>query len=163
LGPGNDAVIQDESVNPVVVIELPPLRERKQDIPALVDYFLRRGSRTISLTSNALNVLCDYHWPGNVRELEHAVERAAVLARAGVIDASDIQLKSVARAASNWTDQIPLSAGWKANLAAAEKAMLSRALRVAGGNKSRAAEILGMHRRLLYDKLREFEMGDVPG
>jgi DNA-binding NtrC family response regulator len=141
------------------VIELPPLRERKQDIPALIEHFLRRGSRTILLTSEALNILCDYHWRGNVRELEHAVERAAVLARSGVIDAPEIQLKSVARTHSVWTDQIPLAAGWKANLASAEKAMLSRALRVAGGNKSKAAEILGMHRRLLYEKMREYELG----
>ncbi len=144
----------------VVVIELPPLRDRKQDIPVLVEHFLRRGARAISLTPDALSALCDYHWPGNVRELEHTVERAAVLARSGVIDASDIQWKSVARAATNWTDQMPLAAGWKGNLAAAEKAMISRALRVAGGNKSKAAEMLGMHRRLLYEKMREYGMSD---
>src|SRR5271169_2314996 len=69
----------------------------------------------------ALNLLCDYHWPGNVRELENTVERAAVLARSGVIDAQDIQLKPVSRSPGNWTDQIPLADGWKTNLAAAEK------------------------------------------
>jgi DNA-binding NtrC family response regulator len=144
----------------VVVIELPPLRERKQDIPALIEHFLRRASRSLSLTQDALNLLCDYHWPGNVRELEHTLERAAVLARAGVIDASDIQLRPVPRTYSDWTEQIPLAAGWRSNLAAAEKAMISRALRAAEGNKSKAAEILGMHRRLLYEKMREYELGD---
>ena len=144
----------------VVVIELPPLRDRKQDIPALVEHFLRRGSRAVSLTAPALNALCDYHWPGNVRELEHTVERAAVLAKSGAIDVSDIQLKSVARAGACWTEQIPLSAGWKANLAAAEKSMAVRALHAAGGNKSKAAEILGIHRRLLYEKMREYRLAE---
>jgi DNA-binding NtrC family response regulator len=145
----------------VVVIELAPLRERKQDIPALVEHFLRRGGREVSLTPAALSVLCDYHWPGNVRELENTVERAVVLSRGGVIDAPGIQLKPVARAQGNWTDQIVLAHGWKANLAAAEKAMITRALRMAGGNKSKAAEMLSMHRRLLYEKLREHGVSDA--
>jgi DNA-binding NtrC family response regulator len=140
----------------VVTIELPPLRERRQDIPALVEHFLRRRGRSVSMAPAALNVLCDYHWPGNVRELENTVERAAVLAKGGVIDAPDIQLKSVSRSTTDWTDQIPLAGGWKANLALAEKAMITRALRVAVGNKSRAAEILAVHRRLVYEKMREY-------
>jgi DNA-binding NtrC family response regulator len=144
----------------VVVIELPPLRDRRQDIPALVEHFLSRRSRSVSMTPSALNVLCDYHWPGNVRELENTIERAAVLAKNGVVDAPDIQLKSVSRSAPNWTDQIPLAEGWKANLAAAEKTMILRALRVASGNKSKAAEILTIHRRLLYEKMREYGMNE---
>ncbi len=146
----------------VVVIELPPLRERRQDIPPLVEHFLRRGGRSISMAPAGLNLLCDYHWPGNVRELENTVERAAVLARSGIVDAQDIQLKSISRDGGNWTDQIPLADGWKVNLAAAEKAMISRALRLANGNKSRAAEILDIHRRLLYEKLHEYGISDSP-
>jgi DNA-binding NtrC family response regulator len=145
----------------VVVIELPPLRDRRQDIPALVDHFLSRRSRSVSLTPAALNLLCDYHWPGNIRELENTIERAAVLAKNGVVDAADIQLKSVSRSVANWTDQIPLTEGWKANLAAAEKTMILRALRLAGGNKSKAAEILAIHRRLLYEKMREYGINDA--
>ena len=140
----------------VVVIELPPLRDRRQDIPSLVEHFLGRAGRNVSMAPAALNLLCDYHWPGNVRELENTVERAAVLARSGVIDEQDIQLKPVSRSAGNWTDQIPLADGWKTNLAAAEKTMLVRALRLAGGNKSKAAEILKIHRRLLYEKMHEY-------
>ena len=138
------------------MIELPPLRERKQDIPALVEYYLRRSGRALSITSGALNLLGDYHWSGKVRELEYAIERAAVLARSGVINAAEIQLRPAVRGSSDWTDQIPLDAGWRANLAAAERAMITRALRVAGGNRTKAAEILSMHRRLLYEKLREY-------
>jgi transcriptional regulator with PAS, ATPase and Fis domain len=145
----------------VVVIELPPLRERRQDIPALAEHFLQRGGRSVSMSPAALNLLCDYHWPGNVRELENAVERAAVLAKSGFVDAQDIQLRSVSRGEADWTDQIPLTRGWKTNLALAEKAMIMRALRMAAGNKSKAAEILGIHRRLVYEKMREYEISDA--
>ena len=144
----------------VVVIEVPPLRDRRQDIPSLVDHFLSRAGRRVSMAPAALNLLCDYHWPGNVRELENTVERAAVLARSGVIDAQDIQLKPVSRHEGNWTDQIPLADGWKTNLGAAEKTMVVRALRLAGGNKSKAAEILKIHRRLLYEKMHEHGVTD---
>jgi DNA-binding NtrC family response regulator len=142
------------------MIDLPALRERRQDIPALVQHFLGRGGRSISMSPAALSRLCDYHWPGNVRELENTVERAAVLARSGVIDGRDVQLKPVSRTMTNWTDQIPLADSWKTNLAAAEKAMISRALQVAGGNKSKVAEILAIHRRLVYEKMREYGMND---
>jgi two-component system, NtrC family, response regulator AtoC len=144
----------------VVVIELPPLRERRQDIPALVEHFLRRGGRNTSMSPAALNLLCDYHWPGNVRELENTVERAAVLAKSSMVDAEDIQLRSVSRTETAWTDEIPLAHGWKTNLAVAEKAMIVRALRMTAGNKSKAAEILSIHRRLVYEKMREYEINE---
>jgi transcriptional regulator with PAS, ATPase and Fis domain len=144
----------------VVVIELPPLRERRQDIPALVEHFLRRGGRSTSMSPAALNLLCDYHWPGNVRELENTVERAAVLAKSAIVDAQDIQLRSVSRTETDWTDHIPLVQGWKTNLALAEKAMIVRALRMTAGNKSKAAEILAIHRRLVYEKIREYEINE---
>jgi DNA-binding NtrC family response regulator len=144
----------------VVTIELPPLRDRRQDIPALVDYFLHRGGRSLSMTPTALNLLCDYHWPGNVRELENIVERSAVLSKSGIVDAADIQLKPVSRSIASWTEQMPLYEGWKANLAAAEKSMIERALRMSDGNKSKAAELLNIHRRLLYEKMREYSVAD---
>ena len=112
------------------------------------------------LTASALAALKTYPWPGNVRELENTVERAAVLAKSGFVDESDIQLKPVSRNESDWTDQIPLAHGWKRNLALAEKTMIVRALRMAAGNKSKAAEILAIHRRLVYDKMREYEINE---
>jgi DNA-binding NtrC family response regulator len=140
----------------VIAIEMPPLRDRRQDIPALVEHFLRRGERYFSITPGALNLLCDHDWPGNVRELENTIERAVVLARTGVIDESGIDLRPATRiAADDWEDRMPLQNGWKTNLARAEKSMISRALSMAEGNKSKAAEILGIHRRLLYEKMRE--------
>ena len=149
----------------VVAIELPPLRERRQDIPKLVEHFLHRGGRDLSITPDALGLLCDYHWPGNVRELENTIERAAVLAKSSIVDAQAIHLKSVSRHMPAWTDQLPLSNGWKVNLAEVEKAMITQALRRTGGNKSKAAELLVIHRRLLYEKMREhgIEDGVKPG
>jgi two-component system response regulator AtoC len=146
----------------VVTIPLPPLRERRQDIPALVQHFLDRAfldrdARPVSIAAPALALLCDYHWPGNVRELENVVERALVLARSGVITSDEIQLRSRPEPADkSWTGLAPLDDGLKTNLAALEEALIARALRQAQGNKTRAAGILGVHRRLLYEKIREY-------
>src|SRR6185312_17569486 len=76
----------------VVSILLPPLRERRQDIPPLVQHFLNRSPRPVSIANSALALLCDHPWPGNVRELENVVARALVLARSGVITEDEIQL-----------------------------------------------------------------------
>jgi DNA-binding NtrC family response regulator len=141
----------------VVTIALPPLRDRRQDIPALVQYFLNRSGSRVSITAPALAMLCDHHWPGNVRELENVVERTRVLARSGVITADEIQLRTRLETADRqWPDLAPLEHGLKTNVGVLEKALIERALRQAQGNKTRAAEILGVHRRLLYEKIREY-------
>jgi DNA-binding NtrC family response regulator len=140
----------------VVSIAMPPLRERRQDILPLVQHFLERSGRQVLLTPGALEALCEYSWPGNVRELENAVERALVLARGGVIDVGDLSLRSWhERTTIRWTDLVPLENGWKANVAALEAALVKQAMRQSEGNKSRAAELLGIQRRLLYEKIRE--------
>lgn len=140
----------------VVSLWLPPLRERREDIPALVEHFLRRSRRPAQATAAALAKLCDYSWPGNVRELENTVERALVLARSDVIDATDVVLPSMPQTAPlQWVDLVPVEQGWKGNIAALEMTLIQSALRRCEGNKSRAAELLGIHRRLLYEKLRE--------
>jgi two-component system, NtrC family, response regulator AtoC len=140
----------------VVTIPLPPLRERRQDIPILVQHFLSRTPRPVSIAGSALALLCDHHWPGNVRELENVVARALVLARSGVITEDEIQLQARPDADKKWTDLVPLEDGLKANVEALERALIERAMKQAQGNKTRAAEILGVHRRLLYEKLREY-------
>jgi DNA-binding NtrC family response regulator len=143
----------------VVTITLPPLRERRQDIPSLVDFFLHRSGRPVSMTPAALQKLCAHNWPGNVRELENTVERARVLAPAGVIDAAEIQLaQRVDNIPFHWADAVPIEGGWKKCVASLERSMVERAMTLAGGNKSKAAEILGIHRRFLYEKLKEFGM-----
>ena len=141
----------------VVTIQLPPLRERRQDIPALVQHFLNRGARKASITPQALAMLDEHHWPGNVRELENTIERALVLAREGVVTKAEIQLRAPSeRLCARWTDQVPLEIGWQANISELEKSLVERALRQAQGNKSKAAELLGIHRRLLYEKMRAY-------
>jgi DNA-binding NtrC family response regulator len=140
----------------VVTIPLPRLRERRQDIPALVEHFLHRGGRAASITSEALTKLNEYHWPGNVRELENTIERALVLAREGIVTADEIDLRPIqSKPGAGWAEQAPLEAGWQSNLAELEKSLVERALVQVGGNKSKAAELLRIHRRFLYEKLRE--------
>ncbi len=151
----------------VVTIALPALRERKQDVPALVQHFLQRSGESVAMTPAALAVLCEHHWPGNVRELENTVARALVLARGGLIDRDDILLlqdKHV-NTGGHWTDLVSLQAGWKENLELLEQKLIERALAAAQGNKSKAADILGIHRRLLYEKLRQYgiELKDNQG
>jgi DNA-binding NtrC family response regulator len=98
--------------------------------------------------------LAEYGWRGNVRELENTIERAVVLAREGLVTESEIEIRAkTPDSATSWSDQLPLKAGWQANIASVEKSMLQRALHQAGGNKSRAAELLGIHWRLLYEKM----------
>jgi DNA-binding NtrC family response regulator len=142
----------------VITIPLPPLRERRQDIPALVQHFLRRSGRNTSLTPRALEALCGHHWPGNVRELENTIQRAQVLARGDIVDQDDILLLKGQEnnATQHWTDLPPIQKGWKENTELLEQALIERALSAAQGNKSKAAELLGIHRRLLYEKLRQY-------
>lgn len=141
----------------VVTIALPPLRDRRQDIPPLVDFFLHRNGRPVSMTPTALQKLCAYYWPGNVRELENTVERARVLAPSGIIDEAEIQLQRRPDSASvSWAERAPIEDGWKRCIATLEKCLVERAMALAGGNKSKAAETLQIHRRLLYEKLREY-------
>jgi len=143
----------------VVTIPLPPLRDRRQDIPALVEYFLHRGGRVASVTAEALTKLSEYHWPGNVRELENTIERALVLAREGIVTKDEIELRPAqSKQGAGWAAQAPLEAGWQVNLAELEKSLVERALIHAEGNKSKAAEVLGIHRRLLYERMRAFKI-----
>lgn len=148
-----------------MVISLPPLRERQQDIPALVDYFVTRDHATASITAEALAALCDYTWPGNVQELEETILQAMVLARDSAGNGPVIGLTHLKLGASgncsrgqDWTDLVPLNDGWRDNIDKLEKALVTRSLSLSKGNKSKAAEALRIHRRLLYEKLRQFQM-----
>lgn len=142
----------------VVTIALPSLRERKQDIPALMQHFLHRSGQAVSLTPAALAKLCEHSWPGNVRELENTIARALVLARGNLIDHDDILLleDQPKSATAHWSELVPLQCGWKENLELLERTLVERALASVQGNKSKAADLLGIHRRLLYEKLRQY-------
>ena len=136
-------------------IEIPPLRERVEDIPALVSHFIQRfGGRGVKriagIDPEALNALLQYTWPGNVRELQNAIEHAAVIA-CGRITVADIPA-GIRQAA-----QLRCSSGERAKgmLRKAGQMALLAALESAGDNKSRAAKILGVSRATLYAKMRE--------
>jgi DNA-binding NtrC family response regulator len=150
----------------VVTLRVPPLRERRSDIPLLADRFLRKASanagreRTLRLTDEALALLATHEWNGNVRELESAVEYAALRARGAEVTPEDLpaKLQSVAaRAAASRTPLASLYADLP-TLDELERRYLLHVLEAAGGNRTRAAEILGIDRRTLYRMAERFQI-----
>ncbi len=140
----------------VVLINLPPLRERREDIPLLVQRFLSRSEKPVTIRQDALDRILSYDWPGNVRELENIITRGIVLAPGGVITPECIQF-SERRSQSNgyWLDQVPFHEGYWEVIRKVERRLLQAALEEANGNKAEAARILGIQRRLLYEKMSE--------
>jgi DNA-binding NtrC family response regulator len=138
----------------VVVISLPPLRERRGDIPLLIQQFLhassaRRG-RTVAMTADAIEALTRYDWPGNVRELENTIERLVVFSR-GDIDVGDLppMLTAARPLEERVFDGLP-------TLDELERRYLIHVLEAVGGNRTRAAEALGIDRRTLYRMAERF-------
>ncbi|HSM51326.1 MAG TPA: sigma-54 dependent transcriptional regulator [Thermoanaerobaculia bacterium] len=141
----------------VITIQLPPLRERMEDVPLLAQAFLDRltqelGKELEGFSEGALAALLDHDWPGNVRQLENAIERAVVTCRGATIDEADLAF--LRRPESRET----LLRGDDLNLAELEKRAITAALARMGGNVTRAAAALGIDRSTLYDKLRRYEI-----
>jgi len=139
----------------VVFIEVPPLRERKEDIPLLAQHFLKKytsihGKRIKGISHEVMDELCDYNWPGNVRELENIIERAVILSDKEVIFSEDLPLRF--RSA---TPQRKLSLS---SIEEMEKKLILDALKATGGNQSKAAKILGIHRNTLRRKLEKYDI-----
>jgi len=148
----------------VIHIHIPPLRERPKDIPALVEFFMEKtcarfGKCVREIDPQALQLLYRYHWPGNVRELENVIERAIILSSGVRVTVKDLPLELV--------QQEPASEDLRdgKSLEAIEREHILRILRETGGNKTRAAEILGITKKTLYAKLRRygFLSADVQG
>ncbi|MBL8216743.1 MAG: sigma-54-dependent Fis family transcriptional regulator [Bryobacterales bacterium] len=144
----------------VVVIALPPLRDRREDIPLLVQRFLARSERPVTIRQDALDKILNHDWPGNVRELENVITRAVVLAPGGIVTPEVIEFPTLPSATAGarcsfWESQVPYRDGYWAVLRRVESALVKAALREAGGNKTEAARILGVQRRLLYQKMAE--------
>ena len=148
----------------VVTLYVPPLRERRSDIPLLAERFLRAASQNVGkrlyFSTEALNLLVAYDWPGNVRELENAIERAALHARGTEVVAEDLPAKMQtvemrARAASS---RSPLTAIYAdlISLDELERRYIIHVLEAVGGNRTRAAEILRIDRRTLYRMAERF-------
>ncbi|MBI5408764.1 MAG: sigma-54-dependent Fis family transcriptional regulator [Nitrospirae bacterium] len=160
----------------VFPINIPPLRERKEDIPALTEYFITRterhtGRHIKGIASGALELLMSYGWPGNVRELENVIRRAAVVVKSDIIGANDINLgpaphredlQELARAVHLIWDRV--TAGKNSSdifysvISSAEKILIEKALSGAKGNKARAASMLGITRVTLRKKMQEYNI-----
>jgi DNA-binding NtrC family response regulator len=141
----------------VVPMNIPPLRERKVDIPFLANHFVQKlspdtGGRVESITDSALDKLMQYHWPGNVRELENVIERSLVMCTGTQLDAGDIRLESAPRPrAQNENSFLPEGM----TLDEYEQELIREALRRADGNKSQAARMLGLTRNALRYRLTQ--------
>jgi two-component system response regulator AtoC len=136
----------------VVSIELPPLRERKEDIPLLAEHFLHKFAmenqkEVTGFSPEAMELVLDYDWPGNVRELENAIERAVILAKDSIITIADLPQENLSLAYSTTP---------RKNLKEVERNHVLNVLRETGGNYSEAARILGISRMTLYNKAREY-------
>lgn len=137
-----------------IQIEIPPLRERKEDIPVLAEFFLRKygnkyGKQRLCLSIEAIDKLKNYHWPGNIRELQHTIEKTVILADENVIQAPDFYLEK------------PSSIDYLANnltLEEAEKILIESALNRNSGNLSAAAAELGITRPTLYNKMNKYKL-----
>jgi transcriptional regulator with PAS, ATPase and Fis domain len=144
----------------VIEIDLPPLRERLEDIPLLVAHFLKKfgdeRGKEFSISPYALSALMSYEWPGNVRELENALESAAALTRTGFISPENLPPKLSGESREEhrlegFYVELP-------SLEEMEKRYLTHVLKVTGGNKARTASILGITRRTLYRKIEEYKI-----
>ena len=147
----------------VIRIDLPPLRERAEDIPVLIEHFMRKFGDQVQrkldgIEPEAFTALMNYHWPGNVIELEHAIERAVLLGKEGRIGPQDFPPSLVASKdnVSPLADAVARSY----TLKDLEKEYIMRVMEIVHGNKTEAAKTLGVDRTTLYRKLEEYKVKD---
>ena len=148
----------------VVAIDIPPLREHKEDIPALAQFFLEKfaresGKPAHNITPAAMKMLMDFHWPGNVRELQNVIERAITLSTGSTLDVADIHIDT-ARRAHVESGSAVLPEGM--SMEQWEEELLREALKRASGNKSQAARALGLSRNALRYRLSKMGVPDPP-
>jgi DNA-binding NtrC family response regulator len=138
----------------VISLDIPPLRERREDIPPLVYHFIRRfnasaGYAVEGVRQDALDLLVDHAWAGNVRELENVIERAVILRKAGLVQPADLPMELAAAPAG----------GPGRSLEEMERLHILQLLEECGGNRSRVARILGISRRTVHRKLLQYGIG----
>lgn len=151
----------------IVEVRVPPLRDRREDIPYLTAAFLRDFAKRLSkprmaLTSGSERVLIAAPWPGNVRELRNVLERASILADGELVterEVTECLHRDAPKSADEDQDLIP-ARGELGTLSAVEREYIVRALEEAGGNKKAAAKVLGLSRRALYRRLERYELDD---
>ncbi|HGY11847.1 MAG TPA: sigma-54-dependent Fis family transcriptional regulator [Desulfobacterales bacterium] len=151
----------------VVKTVMPPLRERSEDIPLLIKHFMDKytneqqlESRVSGITSEAVKILCDYQWKGNVRELENILESCILLGSGDMITPSDLPLQ-VRQNTSSFLDLdgIPQDVGLAETLTAVERRMIRRAMKLSGNVQTKAAQLLGIGKSGLNQKLKKFNLG----
>jgi DNA-binding NtrC family response regulator len=145
----------------VIQLQIPPLRERKEDIPLLVNSFLgkaadRHGKGVSSMEQEAMNVIMNYSWPGNVRELSNVIERCVVLNSGGHIHISDLPVKLLGNSNVHGTTL-------KESIEMHERAMVAVRLKEFEGNKEEAARSLGIDLATLYRKIKKYEIEEGKG
>lgn len=151
----------------VATIEIPPLRERREDIPLLIDFYLDYFSKKYNLeqkriSDEALNCMVNYSWPGNVRELKNLIEKLSVLTRSNIIEVSDLPEKMIEQdvikglPTTDLTKMKDNSEGFLSPLNALEIDYIKKALEVSGGNQKKAAQLLGISRDTLRYRLKKW-------
>lgn len=136
-------------------LELPPLRQRKEDIPVLANHFLdnvkvKYKKPKLNFKKSAINQLIKHDWPGNIRELEHAIEKAVIMNTDNYIQPDDLRFQFAGKSESSIVDSF--------NLLQHEKILIEKALKKFGGNMSRTARELGINRSTLYEKIKKHEL-----
>jgi len=154
----------------VINLELPPLRERPNDIPAMADYFMKNVARDAKrdlegLSDSALEALVNYRWPGNVRELQNVIERAVLLSKSAQIGLTDLPShiangarKSAVVSVAGEYRRLSL----KEALEGPEREIIAQVLREFGGNRNETADALGINRTTLYKKMKKLGLEDNP-
>jgi len=148
----------------VVPVVIPPLRERKEDIPALLDHFIKTFSEEnkkaiTGVALEARDLLMRYSYPGNVRELENIVERSVVLAKRKIITTADLPLHVRTASSEGELRGQTLAGSLNATLDTVERGLILGALKESGSNQTRAAEMLGISERVLRYKLKKYKIG----
>ncbi|HEU4649206.1 MAG TPA: sigma-54 dependent transcriptional regulator, partial [Gemmatimonadales bacterium] len=152
----------------VLQIHVPPLRERRADIPALAEHFLQRAiessgvdrSGPTSIAPEAMAMIQSYPWPGNVRELRNVLQRAATLGAGPAVRPEDLSVRI--RDSGQVASLVDAAARRQLNLREVERLYILEVLRQTGGNRSRAAEVLGLDRKTLYRRLEEYRSEQPP-
>ena len=148
----------------VITLHLPTLKERPEDIPALVEYFLKsrvRSKEVKQIDAKALDLLSKYEWPGNIRELENVIERAAILCQDNVIRVEDLALPLGSRSSveRRSTDVVGgVQVGNAVSMSDLEKAHIAGVLKIVSWNKNTAAKILGISLKTLYTKIQQYNL-----
>jgi transcriptional regulator with PAS, ATPase and Fis domain len=144
----------------VFTLHLPPLRERKEDIPVLVDHFLKKLAKPVETSSVALQMLMAYSWPGNIRELKNVIESAAVITEGGFIEPAQLPAKVTGLFAQRETTdlKLPTSLSLDDKLKEIERSLIIEALTKTGGVQSRATELLGINQRSLWHRIKKLKI-----